>query len=151
MPRRARRILATLVAVSALFTTPISVIRADGSGSIAGHVEVSPLLVTLTMSAGESVVGRPIRADVVVMNAGPAQVSNIIVELRSASDGLRIKKSTRQTISKLKPGQGSSVSYTVCGRTPGNYVLLARATLNGLSVDSPARLLTIAPGNERGC
>jgi hypothetical protein len=38
----------------------------------------------------------------------------------------------------------------ICGQKPGTYIVLARATLAGNSVDSPARLLTITAGKERG-
>jgi hypothetical protein len=51
----------------------------------------------------------------------------------------------------LKPGESGLVAYTICGQRPGNYIVLARATLAGASVDSPARLLTITAGKERGC
>jgi uncharacterized membrane protein len=145
-----RSLLPALVALALAFSSP-ALIRADGQGSIRGQVSISPLLVSLTLSTTTAVVGKALRADVRVTNVGPERVSNVIVEVRAATDGLRIRKDTPQTIAKLKPGESGLVTYTICGQKPGSYVVLARATLAGTSVDSPARLLTITAGKERGC
>ncbi len=54
-------------------------------------------------------------------------------------------------MAQIKAGKNAVVSWSVCGRLPGTYVLLARVTLDGASIDSPARLLTITPGGKKPC
>ncbi len=150
MGGRIRAHLPAIVALALALSSP-TLIRAGGDGSVHGGVDVSPLLVSLSLSTTTSVVGKPLRADVRVTNVGAARITNIVVEVRAATTGLRIKSITPQTISKLRPGEVGIVSSTICGQKPGNYIVLARATLAGNSVDSPARLLTITAGKERGC
>jgi uncharacterized protein (DUF58 family) len=151
MTRRSVRSIVSVVAVALLATFSPALLHADDEASVTGHVDVSPLVVSLSVSPTTSPVGKPVRADVRVTNIGAVRVSNVLVEVRAATDGLRIKSGTPQTLSKLKPGETGSIGYTVCGQKPGNYIVLARATLAGKSVESAARLLTITPGKERGC
>jgi hypothetical protein len=150
MSRRPARLLPLVVAMGVSLLAP-GLIRADGTLSVSGSVSVSSIVVTLTLSATEIVVGKTVRADAIVQNVSPVRISNVVVELRAPSEGLRIKSATTQTISKLKPGASADVSYAVCGLDAGAYLLLARATVDGQTIESAARLLIVLPGTGRGC
>jgi hypothetical protein len=57
-----------------------------------------------------------------------------------------VKSETGKTSFTLKPGKSTTVSWNLCGRVAGTYVVLARGETGGVFVDSPARLLTIRAG-----
>ena len=126
-------------------------IRAIDRATVGGRVAVHPLVATLVGSATQAPVGQKVHFTASIVNDGPGRVGPIAVELRSAATGLRIKGAVVQSISRLRPGQLASISWTVCGQTPGAYVLLARATLDGASVESAARLLTIVADRKGRC
>jgi hypothetical protein len=70
----------------------------------------------------------------------------VVVELRFDPVGVVVKSITGKTTFTLKPGKATTVTWNLCGRAAGTYVLLARAQTGGAFVDSPARLLTIRAG-----
>jgi uncharacterized membrane protein len=121
------------------------------STSITASVDVLPLEIILDLSDSDALVGESIRARATVTNAGSTRVTDVIVEIRVDSSRVGIRGSPTTTISRLKPGQAASVSWTLCGSQAGNYFVLARATLDGASVESEARLLTISGQRRRGC
>lgn len=127
---------------------PVAGIGAS-TGSVAGSVRASPLLVTLGLSAGTAPVGRTIRAEAVVTNMGPAPLRALTVELRADRTGLAIRAPIVQ-VAQLKPGRSTTISWSVCGRAAGSYVLLAHVTAGGDSIDSAARLLEVVPSTRKG-
>jgi len=134
----------------ALALATASAINAE-SGSISASVQVMPLEIVLDLSDSDALVGESVRARATVTNAGSTRVSDVTVELRVDSSRVIVRGGLTTTISKLKPGQGASMSWWLCGTEAGNYFVLARATLDGASVESEARLLTISGQRRRGC
>jgi hypothetical protein len=134
----------------ALAVATASAINAE-SASISASVQVMPLEIVLDLSDSDALVGEWVRARATVTNAGATRVSDVTVELRVDSSRVSIRGGVTTTISRLKPGQAASVSWWLCGTQDGNYFVLARATLDGASVDSEARLLTVSGQRRRGC
>jgi hypothetical protein len=145
-----RRPLLGVILAAVLALSAPALLRAE-SATINAGVEVSPLGIDLAISTAQAAVGQRVHVAGSIANLGASREANIVVELRVANDGLRIQSATVQNIVRLQPGQQASVAWAICGQTPGNYVLMARATLAGASIDSPARLLPIVPGKVRGC
>jgi hypothetical protein len=143
-----RRILVLLIGMVLLGTAPA--VSAAGGGSISSQVHAFALLVSLDLSAASATVGQTVQARATVSNVGKTLVKKVTVELRFDPVGLRIGKATID-IAQIKPGKSAVVSWSVCGRVVGTYVLLARVTLDGTSIDSPARLLTITSGGKKTC
>jgi hypothetical protein len=115
------------------------------SASITASVQVASVVVSvsLTVSSGSIRVGDSARAVATVSNSGTARAAKVLVSLRVDTAGLRIKGTDPVTISGLQPGHPKSATWSVCGLQAGNYVLLARVTVDGASVDSPAVLLSV--------
>jgi hypothetical protein len=143
-----RRAIGALVGLVLLGSAPTA--SAAGGGTISSHVRASPLLVVLDLSATGTQVGQPVKAQATVSNLSKSLVKKVTVEMRFDPVGLRINKATTE-IAQIKPGKSTSVSWSVCGQLPGTYVLLARVTLDGVSIDSSARLLTVAAGGKKTC
>lgn len=139
--------LATAVSMAASGAVATAV---DGAptGTVGGHVLVSPLAISLTISPTTVQVGELATARATVTNLGPAAVGGISVRLRLAP-GLTVRGRQRQFIRRLASGAAGSVSWSLCGRAPGAYLVFAEATLGTLVVDSPTRLLTVTPGGGR--
>lgn len=148
--RRSRPGLSPVALAIVLALATASAINAE-SASISASVQVLPLEVVLDLSDSDALVGEWVRARATVTNAGSTRVSDVTVELRVDSSRVSIRGGATTTISKLKPGQAASVSWTLCGTQAGDYFVLARATMDGASVESQARLLTIAGQRRRGC
>lgn len=148
-PRRPQvlRILAALV-TSSLLGAPV--VLAEGGGAVSGVVRANPLVVTLELSTTTAAVGQAIQARATVSNLGPTTIRGIRVELRVDPSGLRLVKAAID-LAQLKAGKSSTVTWAVCGRVVGSYVLLARATAGGASIDSQAQVLTISSGGRKTC
>lgn len=144
--------MAALVATVALAAPILSSDPAAGadSGAVEARVVVSPLGVGLELRAGSVRVGETVRADARIDNLSSATLAGIVVVLRADPNGLSIKAPT-VAIGQLRPGKSKSVAWTICGAIPGSYVLLARVSLAGQSIDSPARVLTVLPGGRKAC
>ena len=138
---------AALALLGILVGVHASVVSGAGSGSVTGHVRASPLTITLTTSANATPTGGTIKAEARLSNLGTTTLRSISVELRADRTGLSIKGAV-VTIAQLKPGKVATVSWSVCGASAGSYVLLARATEAGGSVDSGARLLSVVPSRK---
>ena len=157
--RRGLRRLVVAATVVAVGLAPAGLLGTPGAagatepatGGVDASLRVSPLAVALTLVPDQAGVGRRVRARVAVTNLGPTAISGVTAEIRLDRDGLVIAGSAVVVIGRIRPGQTASVSWSVCGRLAGQYLVLARATLDGASVESPARLLTITPGGRRSC
>jgi CARDB protein len=146
-PRRLPRLAA--IGLAALLLAPGIAAGASG-GSVRGRVFASPLFVTLSLSPGSAQVGQPIKAEATVSNLGKQAISSIRLELRADRAGLAIRDAIAE-VNNLKAGKSATVTWSVCGRTVGSYVLLVRATAGGVSIDSPARVLAIVAGGKKSC
>ena len=140
--------LVVLIGVVLLGTAPAA--SAAGGGSIGGHVRPFQLLVSLDMSATRAQIGQVVQAHASVSNPGKTVVKKVTVELRFDPVGLRVPKALT-VVAQIKAGSSATTSWSVCGRVVGVYVLLARVTLDGTSVDSAARVLTITSGGKKAC
>lgn len=142
-----------LLALALAMALPGSVAGAGGSGgsgSVGGHVRASPILVTLSLWAASAPLGQSVRVEARVLNLGKTTLRSIAVELRADGSGLVIARPATE-IGQLKAGRAAIVSWSVCGSAAGSYVLLARVTVDGLAIDSAARILTITVGGKRAC
>jgi len=142
-----RRVLAIVLASSLL--APAFAAAASGRG-VTGRVFATPQLVTITLSAGSVQVGVATRAEATVQNLGASPLNSIKVELRADHAGLVIGDPIRD-VNSLKGGKSATLSWTVCGKAAGSYVLLARVTANGIAVDSLARVLVVVSGGKKAC
>lgn len=122
----------------------------DAERAVTARLGVSPLLLQLELDATTVRVGESVKGRVRVSNAGPITVREIAVSVRVDAAALAVKGG-RATISQLQPGKTSTVASTLCGRAPGSYLVLAQATLDGVTIESPAVLLTILPGPGKRC
>jgi hypothetical protein len=156
MIRRRRRLAvpAPLAMVMALLlaTATAGSVNAE-SASITASVQVASVVVSvsLTVSSGSIRVGDSVKAVATVLNSGTARASSVLVSLRVDAAGLRVKGTNPVTINGLQPGHPKAASWSVCGLQPGNYVLLARVTVDGASVDSPAVLLSVSGQRKKAC
>lgn len=121
------------------------------SMSVNAVVQVMPLEVVLDLSTAQARIGETVRARATVTNAGPTKASAVTVELRLDSTALGVRGSLVGTISRLQPGRIASVTWSLCPTRAGNYLVLARASVGGASIESEARLLTVAGQQKRGC
>jgi CARDB protein len=130
-----------------LATAPAAL--AASTGSVRGAVRIVPITVGLVLDPSTAVVGASIKAKATVTNAAAASSATFRLELRLDSAGVVIKSGGNHGLITLKPGRSTTVTWNLCGRTAGTYVVLARAEIDGTFVDSPARLLTIRPGSKQ--
>lgn len=121
------------------------------STSINASVRIASVEVTLSLSTLAARVGDTVRAQVAVTNLGSTLLSTVTVELRGDSPGLSVRGAVTATVSRLKAGHTTTLTWKLCALQEGNYVVLARATADGASVDSTARVVSIAGRRIRGC
>ncbi|HEX5012931.1 MAG TPA: hypothetical protein VFV72_02140 [Candidatus Limnocylindrales bacterium] len=138
-----RRALA-LGLVVVLTWAPIAL--AASSGSVRGAVRIVPITVGLVVEPSSAATGASVRAKAMVVNASTSVTASVRLELRLDRVGVLVKAEAGKTSFTLKPGKSTTVSWNLCGRVAGTYVVLARAETEGVFVDSPARLLTIRAG-----
>lgn len=121
------------------------------SASIEATVRVMPLAISLDLSTSQARVGDSVRARAIVTNLGSARVSNVVVELRVDASAVSVRGGLASTVPRIQAGHAASISWNLCAIRTGNVLILARATLDGVSIESPARLLTISGQRNRGC
>jgi hypothetical protein len=121
------------------------------SASISASVEVAAHEVMLALSSAEVRVGDIVRADATLTNLGSSRLTGISVELRVDPTGIKVRGDELLVVSRLQPRRTAMVSWKLCALQVGNYLVLVRATAGGVSVDSPARLLTVSGQRPRGC
>ncbi|HEX5013494.1 MAG TPA: hypothetical protein VFV72_04970 [Candidatus Limnocylindrales bacterium] len=144
--RSRRWVAAGLAACVAVL--PSLVVAADNA-IINATVTVAPIVVTVSISATQAAVGERVQARATVTNLGPSAVGPIELTLRANSDGIRIQGDALKTTRRLAAGKEWGVSWNVCGRVAGAFVLLATARLGQASIDSEAHVLTVTsrPGH----
>lgn len=148
--RRSRVALPGLLAL--LLSAAVAGSTTAESASIAASVNVASVVLSVSLSVSPSAarVGDSVKVAATVSNSGTARAAKVSVTLRAVT-GLRVKGTNPATVTQLQPGRSKSVSWNVCAVEPGNYLLLARATIDGISVDSPAVLLTVSGQRRKGC
>jgi uncharacterized membrane protein len=147
--RRGRRGLIAALALL-LSTSPLAV-AGEAEGSVTATVRISGVTVVLEMAAASITVGQAVKAEAFVTNLGADTVRRVTVELRFDESGLSVRGGTSKSISNLRAGVTSSVSWNICGRSPGAYLVLVTATADDIAIDSEARLLVVNPGGRRPC
>ena len=139
-PARHPRTLAVALLVALLTASS----AAADSSTLTGNVRVVGVDVVLTLSATVVRVGDKLKAQAKVANTGPARLAALTVELRLPATGLAVSGSTVARIVRLQPGQIATTSWTICAAQAGNYLLLARVTVDGAVVESAAHLLSVS-------
>ena len=148
-PRGLVRTAALAMAVSTVASGAVtSAVDGATAAAVDGRVLISPVAVSLEIAPTNALAGQPVAARAAVSNIGPSTISRVSVRLRVAS-GLVVRGRQPQSIRRLAPGASASVSWSVCGLSPGSYLVFAEATFGSIVVDSPARVLTIHPGPGR--
>jgi len=149
MPRGLVRAVVLATAVSMVASGAVAA-AVDGAstGTLDGRVLMSPITLTLEVTPASLAVGQVAAATVSLVNLGPVAISRIAVRLRNAT-GLAVRGRQPQWIRLLAVGGSGSLSWSLCGRAPGSYLVFAEATLGAIVVDSPARLVTVRPGPGR--
>ena len=152
-PPASRPRLALPAMLAMLLATTTAASATAESASITASVQVASVVVAaeLTLSALTVRVGDTAKATATVANLGTARASRVSVTLRVDAAGLRIRGSDTVEISQLQPGNPRSVAWSICALQAGNYVLLARVTVDGVSVDSPAVLLAVTGQRKKPC
>ncbi|MCI0582792.1 MAG: hypothetical protein L0227_07845 [Chloroflexi bacterium] len=147
MARRIGRI--TVILVVALGAAPLGVAADDSAVSVV--VRASPLSIAFDISSASVLVGRTFQAKATVTNDSPETVRDVAVELRLDPAGLSVRKGSQRTISQLRGGKSSSVSWSICATAPGAYVLLAQVTVDGATIESTARIVSVTGASQRAC
>jgi subtilase family serine protease len=147
---QSRRALGSALVAGILVVAMAGSINAE-SASISASVRVVPLEITLDLSTTDARVGDAVKARATITNAGPTRLSNVTAELHVDASAVSVRGSLVTTISRLQPGRAVTVSWTLCPTMTGNVLVLARASVDGASVDSDARLLTVTGQRRGGC
>jgi hypothetical protein len=127
-----------------------TVVVAADEGTIEGRVAVHPLAVALELSTSATTTGKAIQARATVTNQGSAVAAAVTVTLRLAPAGLVPRDALAQSIARIRAHRSAKVTWSLCPAAPGSYLLFAQATLNGSTVESRARVVTVTAG-RRGC
>ena len=137
-----------LVLVAFLAATPV---QATGEAAVTAQLRVSPLAVALELSAGSVKIGGSITARVTTTNLGTTTLKSVAVRVRFQPVGLVAKGPVSTTLQQVKGGRSADASFKICAVLVGSYVVLAQATLDGVTVESPARLLVVVEGRPAKC
>jgi hypothetical protein len=123
--------------------------RSAERGSIPATVVPSPLVVTLSLAPARIGPGQVSRATALATNLGRDRLRDAMLTLRSDPPGVSLTGRNPRRFSSLASGASATGEWTVCGRGPASYVLVAQARgslPSGAVVtgESEARVLTIA-------
>jgi hypothetical protein len=135
------------VAVIALGLALVGTGAGAGAGSLVrGTVTANPLVVSSSLSADHVDVGGRVTATATIRNLGSQALSGVAATLQLESPGLAVDGDVTRPIPSLAAGGTASVSWQVCGVSPGNYVVVAQATAGSLTAASPGSLLAVRAG-----
>jgi hypothetical protein len=140
------RVLCALVLGALAVGVPSS--QGADSGSVPATVIPSPLFVSLSLEPARIGPGQTARASATVTNLAPDRVRDLTLALRSDPPGVSVTGRNPRRFSSIAPGASATGEWTLCGRGPAGYVLVAeaRARLPSGAVatgESAARVLTI--------
>jgi hypothetical protein len=122
---------------------------AGGTGSVHASVTVQGLAAALELSKQTAVVDQPVQARVTITNLGPDVLGPVSIELRFDPGGIALRGPARKTIPAIEAEGRAVVAWTIRGRQPGSYLILAQAAADGVTVESAGRLLTIVEAGAR--
>ena len=141
-----RAVVAIVVAALCLVTPALN-------ASVVGHVIVDPLDVSIALSSGEVAIGKIVRTTVSIRNRSTTTVTQLSGELRADPTGVVVERLSGNGVVTLKGGKSVKAEWTLCGRVPGTYVVLARVTgrlpAGAFASESPAVLLRVVPGSGK--
>jgi len=143
------RVLAVAVAMVLVWSLAHSVVGA-GTRPLDARVRVSPISVTLAVSPTSVLVGGQITATATVRNLTSTTIKVVQVQLRVDNRGLALKPAGIQSV-QVKAGRTADVKWSICGAVAGTYVVIARATVDGGSIDSAGHLITVVAGGRKRC
>jgi hypothetical protein len=135
--------IALLVAV-----TPASPARAADEVGVVATFRILPITVALDLPASTIRVGQSATARVLVTNQAATTVRSVTLSLRFEPVGLVPKGATSARLTQLKGGKVGEASFKLCGAAVGAYLVLAQAQLDGVTIESPARLLVVTEGGR---
>jgi hypothetical protein len=122
--------------------------QAGTGGSISGRIVANPLDVRLTLATSQTQVGTRFAAGATVRNIGARSLANVTLALR-ADPAVVVTPSAPWALGTLAGGATTAGAWILCGSSPGNYVIVARATGGGFTGDSSARVVSVAAGRGR--
>ena len=111
--------------------------------AVTGRVAVSPVTVALDVTARRGHHDATTQARATITNLGATSIERVVVVLRASPDAVSIRPDREQVIRRLAAASGSTLTWTVCGRSPGSYELTARITIGGATLVSPPRVLIV--------
>ena len=120
--------------------------QAATGDSVTAHVLMSPVALDLTITPSTAKAGAWVGALVTVRNIGPAGLARVAVRLR-APTGLVLRPASARSIRRLAAGSTKALSWALCGRAPGAYLVFAEASFDGIIVVSATRLVSITAGS----
>lgn len=123
------------------------------SAAVSASVQVASVVLSVSLSTSSPTIRVGDSANVVatVANIGTGRASRIDVSLHVDAVGLRVRGSDVITIAQLQPGRTKTATWSVCALQVGNYVLLARATVDGVAFDGPAVVLSVSGQRRKAC
>ncbi|HET7181291.1 MAG TPA: CARDB domain-containing protein [Candidatus Limnocylindrales bacterium] len=150
---RRRPRLAGSAAAAMLLAVAVGGLASADSTSLTATVRVADVVVSvrLAISSTSARVGDTVKATATVVNGGTSRIPTVTVSLRADTTGLRIRGADTIVLTSIAPGRPRTAQWTVCAVQPGTFVLLARVSVGGVSVDSPAVLLSVAGQRKKGC
>lgn len=119
--------------------------QAATEGTVTGQVLISPIAIGLAIHPSTVPAGTWASAHVSVTNQGKTALVKVAIRLR-VPDGVAIKPAPSSLIRQLGASASVGLDWSLCGRRPGAYLVFAEATVNGIAIDSPVRLLTVTSG-----
>jgi hypothetical protein len=146
MRSRAFALAAAIVLVGSLAQS----VAGAGARPINASVRVSPISVTLALSPTSIRVGEQITATATVRNLTSTTIKVVQVQLRVDTSGLMLKPAGLQSV-QVKAGKTADLKWSICGAVAGTYVVMARATVDGASIDSAGHLVTVVAGGRKRC
>jgi hypothetical protein len=101
--------------------------RAEDTGSVQATVVASPFFVSLALAPARIGHGQTSRASATVTNVGPDRVRDVTLALRSDPPALSVTGANPRRFASIASAAAATGEWTVCGRGPAGYVLVAQA------------------------
>lgn len=117
--------------------------RGASSGAVGAFVRANPLAVSLSLSDARVPAGSELTAFAAISNLGAESRSNVELTLRLDPTGLAVEGGELRTMPVLPGNTTGTVSWTLCGVSPGAYLVMVRAESDEFAADSPAELLEV--------
>ncbi len=119
-----------------------------GAGVVTGRVGISAITLALELSQGSASAGRPVQVRATIVNQARESRSSIAVTLTAVPTGVSLRPRGDRLVRRLGAGDGEVVTWTACASSPGTYVFVATARVDGATTTSVPALLTISAGGS---